>query len=172
MERVEAEAIHDSGRESCVQLLLDLAAERVLCVRPPVPGAAASLEPAVGRHQIAELPPISVIWSERRTHHLRCRHCLAPTSARLPDGIGGCAFGSRLQRACEALAGPHLQLKDWPLGQPAVHGDETGLRTRGEGRALWTATTPDAAVFAIAENCNRDPFKRPGRHHISGDRRL
>ena len=150
-----------------------------------------------GRHQVAELPPISVVWTEHRTHQLRCRHCLARTSARLPDGIGACAFGPRLQaavvtltarhrvsrrgicelardlfgvsvstgaadaicqRASDALAGPHLQLQDWVLDQPAVHVDETGWRTRGEGRALWTATTRDAAVFVIAEHCNREQF--------------
>jgi len=31
-----------------------------------------------GRHQVAELPPISVIWTEHRTHQLRCRQCRAP----------------------------------------------------------------------------------------------
>ena len=44
------------------------------------------------------------------------------------------------QRASEALAGPHLQLQDWVLDQGTVHVDETGWRTSGEGRALWTAT--------------------------------
>ena len=150
-----------------------------------------------GRHQVAELPAISVIWTEHRTHQLRCPECRARTSARLPDGIGGCAFGPRLQaavvtltarhrvsrrgicelardlfgvplsigsadaicqRASDALAGPHLQLQDWVLDQSAVHVDETGWRTRGEGRALWTATTPAAAVFVIAEHCNREQF--------------
>ena len=283
MERAEAEAIYDSGRELCVQFILDLAArveqheERLARLearqrqdsrtssKPPStdpprtraqrraearakakelmrregeqrkaggqaghPGAGRELRPEdqvdeivdhypdtcggcgrqfpaeqrrprrrFGRHQVAELPPISVTWTEHRTHQLRCRHCLARTSARLPDGIGACAFGSRLQaaivtltarhrvsrrgiselardlfgvslstgaadaicqRACEALAGPHLQLQDWVLDQPAVHVDETGWRTRGEGRALWTATTPDAAVFVIAEHCNREQF--------------
>ena len=62
------------------------------------------------------------------------------------------------QRASDALAGPHLQLQDWVLDQGAVHVDETGWRTRGEGRALWTATTPDAAFFQIAEHCNREQF--------------
>ena len=62
------------------------------------------------------------------------------------------------QRASEALAGPHLQLQDWVLDQDAVHVDETGWRTRGEHRALWTATTPDAAFFQIAEHCNREQF--------------
>jgi transposase len=150
-----------------------------------------------GRHQVCELPLISVIWSEHRTHQLRCRHCLARTGARLPGQIGSCAFGPRLQaaivtltarhrvsrrgiaelardlfgvtlstgsadaicqRASEALAGPHLQLQDQVLDQGAVHVDETGWRTRGEGRALWTATTADAAFFQIAEHCNRAQF--------------
>ena len=62
------------------------------------------------------------------------------------------------QRASDALAGPHLQLQDWVLDQAAVHVDETGWRTRGEGRALWTATTADAAFFQIAEHCNREQF--------------
>ena len=73
-------------------------------------------------------------------------------------------FGARLsvgtidaicQRATEALAGPHLQLQDWVLDQDAVHVDETGWRTRGVGRALWTATTPrrsDSLVHVILDN--------------------
>jgi hypothetical protein len=39
-----------------------------------------------------------------------------------------------------------------------VHVDETGWRTRGEGRALWTATTPRATFLQIAEHCNREQF--------------
>ena len=150
-----------------------------------------------GRHQVCELPPISVSWIEHRTHQLRCRHCRARTSAPVPEQIGACAFGPRLQaavvtltarhrisrrgiselardlfgvtlstgsadaicqRASEALAGPHLQLQDWVLDQSAVHVDETGWRTSGEGRALWTATTAGAAFFQIAEHCNREQF--------------
>jgi transposase len=150
-----------------------------------------------GRHQIAELPPISVTWVEHRTHQVRCRGCRARTSARLPEEIGGSPFGPRLQaaivtltarhrvsrrgiaelardlfgvtvsagavdaicqRASEALAGPHLQLQDWVLDQAAVHVDETGWRTRGEGRALWAATTPEATFLQIAEHCNREQF--------------
>ena len=150
-----------------------------------------------GRHQVCELPTISVIWTEHRTHQLRCRHCLARTSARLPQEIGACAFGPRLQaavvtltarhrvsrrgvcelaldlfgaglstgsvdaicqRASEALAGPHCQLQDWVLDQGAVHVDETGWRTSGDARALWTATTAGAAFFQIAEHCNREQF--------------
>jgi transposase len=62
------------------------------------------------------------------------------------------------QRASDALAGPHLQLQDWVLDQDAVHVDETGWRTRGEGRALWTASTPGAVFLEIAEHCNRERF--------------
>ena len=150
-----------------------------------------------GRHQVAELPPISVTWVEHRTHQLRCGRCRARTSARLPEEIRGSSFGPRLQaaivtltagyrisrrgitelaadlfgvtlstgavdaicqRASDALAGPHLQLQDWVLDQDAVHVDETGWRTRGEGRALWTATSPGAVFLEIAEHCNREQF--------------
>jgi transposase len=283
MDRAEAEAIYDAGRETCVQFILDLVArvqqleERLnrleaqarqdsrTSSRPPStdppktraqrraearakakelmrregegrtaggqsghPGAGRGLRPEdqideivdhypevcggcgsgfgeqqrrpgrrFGRHQVAELPPISVTWTEHRTHQLRCRHCRARTSGRLPEQIAGSPFGPRLQaavvtltarhrvsrrgivelardlfgatistgsadaicqRASEALAGPHCQLQDSVLDQGAVHVDETGWRTRGEGRALWTATTADAAFFQIAEHCNREQF--------------
>jgi transposase len=150
-----------------------------------------------GRQQVCELPPIGVILTEHRTYQLRCRHCRARTSARLPAEIGVSVFGSRLQAAvvtltarhrisrrgiCElladlfgvglstgavdaicqrtsdALAGPHCQLQDWVLDQGAVHVDETGWRTSGEGRALWTASTPEATFLQIAEHCNREQF--------------
>jgi transposase len=283
MDRAEAEAIYDSGREACVEFILDLAgrverhedrlrrleeqarqdsrtssrppsqdppktrAERRAEARakakelmrgeaerrkaggqPGHRGAGRELRPEdqideivdhypqacgscgcrfaaeqrrpggrFGRHQLAELPPISVIVTEHRTHQLRCRECRARTSARLPEEIGGSPFGPVLQaavvtltarhrisrrsitelarelfgvtlsagavdaicqRASEALAGPHLQLHDWVLDQDAVHVDETGWRTSGEGRALWTATTPEATFLQIAEHCNREQF--------------
>jgi transposase len=145
-----------------------------------------------------ELPSISVTLVEHRTHQLRCRHCRARTSARLPVDVGGSVFGARLQgavvtltarhrvsrrgitelvhdlfgvplsvgavdaicqRVSDALAGPHCQLQDWVLDQGAVHVDETGWRTRGESRALWTATTPEATFLQIAEHCNREQFQ-------------
>ena len=134
---------------------------------------------------------------EHRTHWLGCRGCGAKTTAGLPAGIAGQAFGPSLQaalvtltarnrvswrgmielardlfgvslstgtvdaicqRASDALAGPHAQLHDWVLDQPAVHVDETGWRTAGDGRALWTPTTPGAALFQIAEHRNRGEF--------------
>ena len=150
-----------------------------------------------GRRQVAELPPISVILVEHRTHRLRCPECRAKTTAGLPDGIGASAFGANLQaavvtltarnrisrrgiaelarelfgiglstgavdaicqRASRALAGPHAQLEDWVLDQAVLHVDETGWRTAGDSRALWTATNPRAALFQIAEHCNREQF--------------
>jgi transposase len=283
MDRAEAEAIYDSGREACVQFILDLAArvremdERLSRVegqarqdsrtssKPPSMdppksraqrraqarakakelmrgdgerrqaggqsghrGAGRDLKPEdqvdeivdhypdacggcgrrfddeqrgpggrFGRHQVCELPPISVVLCEHRTHQLRCRGCRARTSARLPEELDASRFRPRLQaavvtltarhrlsrrgicelardlfgvtlsvgavdaicqRASDALAGPHLQLQDWVLDQDAVHVDETGWRTSGEGRALWTATTPQATFLQIAEHCNREQF--------------
>lgn len=150
-----------------------------------------------GRHQVAELPPISVLVVEHRTQRLRCPECKTKTVAELPPGVGGSAFGTRLQaaivtltarhrisrreaselasdlfgiglstgtvdaicqRASAALAGPYSDLRDWILGQPALHVDETGWRTAGDSRALWAATTAGAALFEIAEHCNREQF--------------
>lgn len=148
-----------------------------------------------GRHQVAELPPIAVQITEHRTHRLRCPECKAKTTAGLPDGVGGLAFGPRAQaatatlsarnrvsrrdmaelagdlfglkmsvgtadaicqRASAALEQPHERLAASVLGSSAINVDETGWRTAGEGRALWTATTPEAAIFRVAEDRHRD----------------
>jgi transposase len=60
------------------------------------------------------------------------------------------------QRASVALAEPHERLTAAVLSAPALNIDETGWRTAGEGRALWTATTPDAALFRVATDRHRD----------------
>jgi len=60
------------------------------------------------------------------------------------------------QRAALALGAPHEALVASVLGSPAVNLDETGWSTAGERRTLWTATTPEAAVFQIAEDRHRD----------------
>ena len=39
---------------------------------------------------------------------------------------------------------------------------------RGEGRALWTATTPEATFLQIAEHCNREQFNALDRHQYPG----
>jgi len=56
------------------------------------------------RHQVAELPPISVRVSEYRLHRLRCPACAAETRAKLPVGTPRGAFGPRLQAAVATLA--------------------------------------------------------------------
>jgi len=60
------------------------------------------------------------------------------------------------QNASVALAGPHEWLAAAVLSAPALNVDETGWRTAGEGRTLWTATTPTAAIFRVAEDRHRD----------------
>ena len=76
-------------------------------------------------------------------------------------------FGARLstgsvdaicQHTSAALADGHEALRDWVLAQDAVHVDETGWRTAGDPRALWTAATEGASIFEIAEHCNREQF--------------
>jgi transposase len=148
-----------------------------------------------GRHQVAELPPIAVVYIEHRTHRLRCPDCRSQSRAVLPPEVGGSAFGPRLQaavvsltarnrvsrrdmselarelfglglsvgsidaicqRASAALASPHELLTTSVLGSPAVNLDETGWRTAGDTRTLWTATTPNAAIFRIAQDRHRD----------------
>ena len=150
-----------------------------------------------GRHQIVDLPPISVLLVEHRTRRLRCPWCNTKTTAALPAEVCGSMFGPRLraailtltarnrvsrraaselagemfgaqlssgsvdaicQHASALLAGPYEQLRDWIRAQDAVHVDETGWRTAGDSRALWTAATPDASIFEIAEHCNREQF--------------
>jgi transposase IS66-like protein/transposase IS66 family protein len=141
-----------------------------------------------GRHQVADLPPITVIVREHRTHRLRCPRCRVKTTGQLPAGIGSSAFGPNLQaavvtliarnrlsrrdmaelardlfgvtlstgtidhicqRTSDALVGPHLQLQDWVLDQGALHVDETGWRTAGDSRALWTLTSATAASGGV-----------------------
>ncbi|MCA1698834.1 MAG: IS66 family transposase, partial [Actinobacteria bacterium] len=60
------------------------------------------------------------------------------------------------QRASQILAGPHEALTASVLGSPALNVDETGWATAGEQRTLWTAATPEAAVFRVAEDRHRD----------------
>ena len=50
-----------------------------------------------------ELPPISVLLIEHRTHRLHCPECGTRTTASLPAGIGGSAFGPRLRAAIVTL---------------------------------------------------------------------
>lgn len=148
-----------------------------------------------GRHQIAELPPISVLYYEHRTHHLPCPGCGRHTAGKLPQEVAGSPFGIGVQaavvtltarnrvsrrdmpelaaelfglgmsvgavdaicqRAAQALEQPHELLAEKVLSSPTVNVDETGWYTNAEARTMWTATTPEAAIFRIAENRHRD----------------
>jgi len=60
------------------------------------------------------------------------------------------------QRAVTLLGGPQEALVAHVLDSPAVNIDETGWRTAGEQRTLWTATTETAAVFRVCEDRHRD----------------
>jgi transposase len=55
-----------------------------------------------GRHQVAELPPTAVVYTEHRTHRLCCPGCARRTRATLGT-VGESAFGPGLQAAVVAL---------------------------------------------------------------------
>jgi transposase len=182
MERAEAEAIYDEGREACVEFLVELsgryerqiarlegrierleaelrkgsdnssvppsadpgagkrrrrgkdkrsgrsaggqpghrgrgrelfAADRVDEVVRHLPcacsacGRSLTEEHQIGRarrHQVAELPDVSVKVTEHRLGRRRCPDCGATTQAELPAEVGRAHFGARLQAAVGTLA--------------------------------------------------------------------
>jgi transposase len=55
-----------------------------------------------------------------------------------------------IQRAGEALAGPHTRLEQEIKSAPVVNIDETGWKTAGGNRTLWGALSARSAVFRIA----------------------
>jgi transposase len=59
-------------------------------------------EPA--RHQVEELPPITVTVTEHRCQHVRCPGCGRRRRGQLSRGIAGSMFGPRLQAAVAALS--------------------------------------------------------------------
>lgn len=56
------------------------------------------------RHQVEELPVISVRVTEHRAQRVRCPGCGENTRGQLPAGVAHSAFGSRLQAAVAALS--------------------------------------------------------------------
>ena len=60
------------------------------------------------------------------------------------------------QRASTVLALPHQSLVAKVLASGVLNVDETGWFTAAEGRTLWTATTPEAAIFRVAADRHRD----------------
>ncbi len=59
-------------------------------------------EPA--RHQVEELPPITVSVTEHRARRLHCPHCGQATRAQLPAQVAASSFGPRLQAAITTLS--------------------------------------------------------------------
>jgi transposase len=59
---------------------------------------------ASARHQVAELPPITIRLTEHRLHRLRCPDCGRTTRAELPPEIAAGAFGPRLEAAIATLS--------------------------------------------------------------------
>jgi transposase len=59
-------------------------------------------EPA--RHQVEELPAMTVRVIEHRAQRVRCQKCGAPSRAQLPLEVAGSAFGPSLQAAVAALS--------------------------------------------------------------------
>src|SRR5205809_973276 len=55
-----------------------------------------------------------------------------------------------IQRAGDALAGPHTRLEQEIKAASVVNIDETGWKTAGRRRTLWGALTCQTAVFRIA----------------------
>jgi transposase len=71
-------------------------------------------------------------------------------------GVSTGALDAICQRASGLLAGPHEQLVAYAIGSGAINVDETGWFLKGENRTMWTAATPDAAVFRICGDRHRD----------------
>jgi zinc-finger binding domain of transposase IS66 len=106
-----------------------------------------------GRHQVAELPPISVIVTEHRTHRLRCRSCRSRTSARLPEKIGASAFGPRLQAAAVTLTARH---------RISRRGSQSPLATWSASRSRPAARPRSAA--ALQTNTSTATDHKPSSH--------
>lgn len=56
-----------------------------------------------GRHQVADLPPIAIVYTEHRTHHLPCPSCGKATAGKLPVEVAGSPFGAGVQAAVVTL---------------------------------------------------------------------
>jgi transposase len=89
-----------------------------------------------GRHQVAELPPITVVYTEHRTHRLRCPGCAKRTRAKL--GIAGeSAFGPGLQATAVTLTARNR------------------ISRRDMSELLWELFGVRVSVGAIDQICQR-----------------
>ncbi|MDQ2897579.1 MAG: IS66 family transposase [Actinomycetota bacterium] len=71
-------------------------------------------------------------------------------------GISIGAAQAICERASGLLAGPYEHLTAGVLGSAAVNVDETGWFRQGSERTMWTAATPEAAIFKIVADRHRD----------------
>jgi transposase len=68
-----------------------------------------------GRHQVADLPPVAILYTEHRTHHLCCPGCGKQTAGKLPEGVAGSPFGVGVQAAVVTLtARNRVSRRDMP----------------------------------------------------------
>jgi transposase len=115
----------------------------------------ARLPPGVGDSPFGpDLQAAVVTMTTRNRVSRRDMSELARDLFGLPLSVG--AVDKVCQRAAKALRGPHELLVQCVLSSPAINVDETGWFTAHEGRTMWTATTPEAAIFRIAEDRHRD----------------
>ena len=104
-----------------------------------------------GRHQVAELPPIRVVYTEHRTHRLRCPVCRRRTTAVLPAELAGSVFGPELQAAVVTMtARNRVSRRDMSELAGELFG--IGMSVGKRGRDL------PARV-----GCARDPARTTGR---------
>jgi transposase len=112
-------------------------------------------EPA--RHQVAELPPITVLLTEHRLHRLRCPDCGLTARAALPPEVAAGAFGPRLEAAVATLSVRNrlsrrqlVELADELFGCTLATGTVDAILAR-TGAAL------DAAYHGLLEHVRSSP---------------
>jgi transposase len=98
-----------------------------------------------GRHQVAELPPTAVVYTEHRTHRLRCPGCRKRTRATLGI-VGESAFGPGLQAAVVALTARNR------------------ISRRDLSELLWELFGVRISVGAIDRVCQRSSGLLAGPH--------
>jgi transposase len=98
-----------------------------------------------GRHQVAELPLTAVVYTEHRTHRLRCPGCRKRTRAILGT-VGESAFGPGLQAAVVALTARNR------------------ISRRDMSELVWELFGVRVSVGAIDQICQRTSGLLAGPH--------
>ncbi|MGH2867225.1 MAG: IS66 family transposase [Solirubrobacteraceae bacterium] len=66
------------------------------------------------------------------------------------------AIDAICQRTSGLLAGPHERLRSQVLASGAINVDETGWYLAAENRWMWTAASPNGAIFRVCEDRHSD----------------